>query len=187
MAIRLRQWLSQFCAWHDQYREGELPADLLVPYTEARSDLCATLVVAQRLDLRAGGGRQALRVERALPVCFEVGAAKISAITQDISTSGLSALVGRAPPVGTSIAFQLKLGREVTPVVGRCRVVAAIPMEGSVRMAVTFEEMGNEDRAHVEDVVLDAICAEIRTMLLLRNGKAIDASPSEASTREEVG
>ena len=171
MAIRLKHWLSQFCTWHEQYRKGELGAELLADYNEARADLSATLVLAQRLEIRVGGARQALRVARAIPVEFDLRAGKTTALTQDISVSGLSALVGDAPVVGTQLSFHLKLGRDVEIITGRCRVVAAIPVQGSVRMAVSFDEIANEARLRIENVVFDAICAEIRTVLL-HNGHA---------------
>jgi hypothetical protein len=166
MAIRLKSWLSQFCTWHEQFRKGALAADLMEAYTEARADLSATLVLAQRLEIRDAGARQALRVARAIPIEFDLRAGKASALTQDISASGLSALVGDAPVVGTQLSFRLKMGRDVEPIAGRCRVVAAIPTQGSVRMAISFEEIAPEARQRIEDLVFDAICAEIRTVLL---------------------
>lgn len=166
MAIRLKQWLAQFCGWHEEFRKGELPAELLEEYQQARADLCGTLVLAQRLEIRASGARQALRVARAIPVELDLPAGKTTALTQDISVSGLSALVGDAPEVGTKLAFRLKVGRDVAVVVGRCRVVATIPAQGSVRMAVVFEEISDEARLRIENLVIDAISAEIRTALL---------------------
>jgi hypothetical protein len=174
MAIRLKHWLSQFCAWHEQYRKGELSADILEEYQRARAELCDTLVLAQRLEIRAGGARQALRVARAIPVEFDLRAGKTMALTQDISVSGLSALVGEAPSVGTQIQFRLKLGRDVAVVAGRCRVVATIPTQGSVRMAVAFEDVSDDARLRIENLVIDAITAEIRTVLL-RGPKSQDA------------
>ena len=169
MAIRLKSWLSQFCTWHEQFKKGALGAELMAAYTEARADLSATLVLAQRLEIRDAGARQALRVARAIPVEFDLRSGKASALTQDISISGLSALVGDAPVVGSQLSFRLKLGRDVEAITGRCRVVAAIPVQGSVRMAVSFEEITNEAGQRIENLVFDAICAEIRTVLL-RNG-----------------
>jgi hypothetical protein len=166
MPIRLKHWLSEFCAWHEQYRKGELPAEVLEQYQQARADLGETLVLAQRLEIRAGGARQALRVARAIPVELDLRSGKTMALTQDISVSGLSALVGDAPPVGTQLAFRMKLGRDVAVISGRCRVVAAIPVPGSVRKAVTFEEISDDARLRIENLVIDAISAEIRTVLL---------------------
>ena len=170
MAVRLRQWLAQFCAWHEQHRKGKLPEDCQALYREARADLSATLVMAQRLEIRADGARQALRMARAIPVDFELRTGKTSALTQDVSVGGLSALVGDTPEVGSQITFHLKLGRDMGVVSGRGRVVAHIPTHGSVRMAVAFDEIADEARACIEDLVFDAICAEMRTGLL-RNCK----------------
>jgi hypothetical protein len=170
MAVRLKQWLAQFCTWHEQYRKGELPPDDLPTYKEARADLSMTLVLAQRLEIRTDGARRAVRMARAMQVEFGLRSGKITALTQDLSVSGLSALVGEAPDVGTEITFRLKMGRDVDPVVGQARVVAAIPFHGSVRMAVAFDGISEDDRLRIEDLVFDAICAEMRTMCL-RNGQ----------------
>jgi ribosomal protein S7 len=82
--------------------------------------------------------------------------------------------VGSAPPVGALVSFRLKMGREVEPIVGRARVVAAIPVQGSVRMAIAFDNVGEAAQERIEDLVLDAICAEIRTTLL-RTSQVIPA------------
>lgn len=170
MANRLKHWLSQFCTWHEAWKKDDLDAEFQDDYNEARADLAATLVLAQRLEFRGGAARQALRVARAIPVELDLPAGKISALTQDISVSGLSALVGEAPEVGTRMSFRLNLGRDVEAVTGSCHVVAATPAQGSVRVAVSFDKIDNGARLRIEDVVLDTICAEIRTMLL-RSGK----------------
>jgi hypothetical protein len=165
MALRLKNWLTDFCAAHELFKKGELASDQLAAYEAAREDLGLVLVVAQRLEIRAGGARQALRVARAIPVEFELPAGKVAALTQDISVGGLSALVGESPAVGSELPFRLKLGREVGPVAGRCRVVGARPKQGSVCMAVAFEDIGPEARQSIENMVFDAIAAEIRTTL----------------------
>jgi len=170
MAIRLKHWLSQFCAWHEQYKKGEISSDLLGTYTEARADLCSILVLAQRIEIHAGGARQALRMAKAMQVEFGMNGSRVSALTQDISVSGLSALVGEAPAVGTEINFKLKLGRDIEPVAGVGHVVAAIPAQGSVRMAVSFDQIAPDGRLRIEDLVLDAICAEMRAAFLRSSG-----------------
>lgn len=174
MAIRLKLWLAQFCMWHEQHRKGELAAEHLPAYREARGDLSAILVVAQRLEIRTDGARRALRMARALQIELDLPGGEVRALTQDISTSGLSALVGSAPPVGAQISFRLKLGRDVEPIVGRARVVAALPMNGSVRMAIAFDNLGEAAQERIEDLVLDAVCAELRTTVL-RNSQVVPA------------
>ena len=182
VATRLTYWLAQFCSWHEEFKEGTLGANLLPAYMQARADLGAMLVLAQRLEIRANdGARQAVRVARAVPIEFDLRNGKASSLTQDLSVSGLSALVGEAPAVGTLAPFRLKLGRDTQPVVGRCRVVANIPLRGSVRMAATFEELAQDGRSRIETLVYDAICAEIRVMLRAGHPEGLPASPSAAT------
>jgi hypothetical protein len=164
--LKLTQWLAAFCMWHEAARKGELSPELLPHYMRGRADLSALLVTAQRLEIRTGGQttRQAVRVARAMPVEFDLGDRRVNSLTQDLSVSGLSALVGEAPAVGTGIDFRLKLARSVE-VSGQCRVVAAIQQQGSVRMALAFEDLTVEAREQIEMVVFDAVCAEIRVLL----------------------
>lgn len=107
---RLTQWLSEFCSWHARFKSGTLGVNELPGYMQARADLGAILVLAQRLEIRAGSGaRQMVRVARAVPVEFDLPTGKASSLTQDISASGLSALVGEGAAVGALVAFRLKL------------------------------------------------------------------------------
>jgi len=52
VATRLTHWLSQFCSWHDMFKSGTLGVNVLPAYMQARADLGAILVLAQRLELR---------------------------------------------------------------------------------------------------------------------------------------
>lgn len=178
VATRLTYWLSQFCSWHEKFKSGTLDVDALPAYMQARADLGSILVLAQRLEIRANvGARQAVRVARAVPVEFDLRSGKASSLTQDISVTGLSALVGEAPSVGTLAPFRLKLGRDIQPIAGRCRVVANVPLQGSVRMAATFDGIGKEGRSRMEALVFDAICSEIRVMLRSEQPQEPPASP----------
>jgi hypothetical protein len=182
LATRLTYWLAQFCSWHEKFKDGSLGVTLLPAYMQARADLGATLVLAQRLEIRANdGARQAVRVARAVPVEFDLRTGKASSLTQDLSVSGLSALVGEAPAVGTLASFRMKLSRDTKPVVGCCRVVANIPLRGSVRMAATFEELAHDGRSRIETLVYDAICSEIRVMLRSAQPEDLPVSASAAT------
>jgi len=175
---RLTQWLSEFCSWHARFKSGTLGVNELPGYMQARADLGAILVLAQRLEIRAGSGaRQMVRVARAVPVEFDLPTGKASSLTQDISASGLSALVGEGAAVGALVAFRLKLGRDTPAIVGTCRVVANIPVQGSVRMACTFQEISEEGRSRIESLVFDGICSEIRVMLRVEQPKGSGATP----------
>jgi hypothetical protein len=116
-----------------------------------------------------------------VPIEFDLRNGKASSLTQDLSVSGLSALVGEAPAVGTLASFRLKLSRDTQPILGCCRVVANIPLRGSVRMAATFEELAQDGRSRIETLVYDAICAEIRVMLRAGHPEGLPASPSAAT------
>ena len=176
-ATRLTYWLCQFCTWHEKFKKGTLGLDVLPSYMQARLDVNAMLVLAQRLDIRSNeGSRQAVRIARAVPVEFDSPSGKISSLTHDISITGLSALVGEAPAVGTTTGFRLKLGRDVPPVAGQCRVVANIPVKGSVRIAVAFNELQKEERSRIETLVFDAVCVELRSMLRLGQAQEDAAS-----------
>ena len=177
VATRLTYWLSQFCSWHEKLKSGTLGVDLLPVYMQARADLGAILVLAQRLEIRANdGARLSVRVARAVPVEFDLRSGKASSLTQDISVSGLSALVGEAPAVGTLAPFRLKLSRDSQPIVGRCRVVANIPLQGSMRMAATFEEIAQDGRSCIETLVYDTICSEIRVLLRSKQPQGLPAT-----------
>jgi hypothetical protein len=113
-----------------------------------------------------------------MPVEFALGGGKASSITHDISVSGLSARVGEAPALGTLAHFRLKLGRDAQPIAGRCRVVASVPLQGSVRMAATFEDIAKEGRCRIETLVFDAICSEIRALLRSEPSQSSPTSPT---------
>jgi hypothetical protein len=161
-ATNLNEWLSQFCEWHDGFKRGNLAEDLRESYMKARHELCGILLMAQRLAIEPGAAaRGALRVARAYQIEFGFPAGPVSAITNDLSTSGLSALVAEAPPTGTVVWMRLKLGGGAV-IVGRCQVVKIVPREGSNLMCVAFEGVPTEAREKIETVVCEVVVSEIR-------------------------
>jgi hypothetical protein len=168
MESNLSQWLVQFCEWHDTFKRGSLPADETEMYMQGRHDLCGTLLMAQRLAIEPGAAaRGALRVARAYQVEFGLPAGAVTSITNDISTSGLSALVAESPPTGTVIWLRLKIGGGAT-IVGRCQVVKIIPKQGSILMGVAFEGLPGDAREKIETVVCDVVVSELRASLRQR-------------------
>jgi len=164
----LNEWLSQFCEWHDDFKRGNLAEDVREIYLQARPELCGILLMAQRLAIEPGAAtRGALRVARAYQIEFGLPSGPVSAITNDISTSGLSALVAESPPTGTVVWMRLKLGGGST-IVGRCQVVKIIPKGGSNLMCVAFEGVPTEAREKIETVVCDVVVSEIRAMTRYR-------------------
>jgi hypothetical protein len=164
----LNEYLTQFCEWHDGFKHGTLPADTRDVYMQARHELCVTLLMAQRLAIETGASsRGALRVARAYQIEFGFPSGPVSAITSDISTSGLSALVAESPPTGTVLWMRLKIGSGAV-IVGRCQVVKVWPKQGSILMCVAFEGLPVDAREKIETVVCDVVVSEIRASMRQR-------------------
>jgi hypothetical protein len=164
-ATNLSQWLLQFCEWHDSFKRGSLPAGDTDVYMQERHELCCTLLMAQRLAIEPGAAtRGALRVARAYQIEFGFPAGAVTSITNDISTSGLSALVAESPPTGTVLWMRIKIGGGAV-IVGRCQVVKIIPKQGSILMGVAFEGLPGDAREKIETVVCDVVVSEIRASL----------------------
>jgi hypothetical protein len=167
----LNQWLLQFCEWHDSFKRGTLPAEDAELYMSGRHDLCGTLLMAQRLAIEPGAAaRGALRVARAYQIEFGFPVGAVTSITNDISTSGLSALVAESPPTGTVVWMRLKIGGGAV-IVGRCQVVKIIPKQGSILMGVAFEGLPVEAREKIETVVCDVVVSELRSTFRQRQGQ----------------
>ncbi len=167
-APNLNQWLSQFCEWHDSFKRGTLDADTAQDYMQGRHELCSSLLMAQRLAIEPGAAaRGALRVARAYQVEFGLPTGAVTSVTNDISTSGLSALVAESPPTGTVVWLRLKIGGGAV-IVGRCQVVKIIPKQGSILMGVAFEGLPADAREKIETVVCDVVVTEIRGSLRQR-------------------
>jgi hypothetical protein len=161
----LNEWLAQFCEWNDLFKKGALPTEQRATYISGRRELCTMLLMSQRLAIEPGAAqRGALRVARAFQVEFGFPAGEVSAITHDLSSSGLSALVAESPPTGTSVWMRMKLG-SAGQIVGRCKVVKLIPKQGSILMGVAFESMSGDADEKIESVVCDVVATEIRNQL----------------------
>ncbi len=166
MARQLSEWLGWFCDLHERARKG-LDDEEEARYREARGQLGEMLVLAQRINLKPNEARKQVRVARALQVEFELPTGHASSLTLDVSVGGLSALVAEAPPVGTLVPFRLKLGREIEPVVGHCKVVNVASQQGSSRMSVMFEALDAESIYRVETIVFDVVCSHLRLSKLV--------------------
>lgn len=163
--INLNEWLTQFCEWHDSFKKGVLAAEASDVYMQARQELCGALLMAQRLAIEPGAAaRGALRVARAYQIEFGFPSGPVSAITSDISTSGLSALVAEAPPNGTVLWMRLKISGGAV-IVGRCQVVKNLTKQGSILMCVAFEGLPADAREKIETVVCDVVVSELRASM----------------------
>jgi len=136
--VRLRAWLAGFRWLHEKSRRGSLPPEEAEAYREAREDLAAMLVAAQRLTLSPEQtAREALRVVRILPLELELGTGPARCETLDISTGGFSSVLKRALQPDETIGFTLHLGSG--PLQGRARVASVSQQGPSIRVSFRLE------------------------------------------------
>ncbi len=160
---RLHDWIIDVCALHDRYREGRATTEECAAYLAAREDLTGALLLAQQLTMKVGNNaRRALRVSAAVPVQMDLEGAQVTAVSLDLSAGGLATLVALSPPIGTTVPFRLRMGRDQKPVAGTAKVVAVAQMDGTVRMSLMFDELEPEDRLRVETVVFDVVVKRYR-------------------------
>jgi hypothetical protein len=153
--VRLRAWIAGFRWLHEKARREPLTAEEAEAYREAREDMAAMLLAAQRLTLAPGEiARDALRVVRQLPVWLQLITGKMRAEALDISTGGFSALLDRPFPPAETITFSLLLGDG--PLSGRARVASSHEQGKSYRISFRFEDLSPADAERMGSEVLDA-------------------------------
>jgi hypothetical protein len=161
--LKLSDWIAGFCQLHERAKAGGLAPAEKTQYLSARDELAGALVTAQRLTLKDGETpRQAMRVARAMPVEMELAKGWVSALTQDVSVGGLSALVSASPPVGSRLQFRLKIGRGEEPLSGALRVVSVIEQKGAARLCASFEQLTPNHRERLEFMLFDNVVAHFK-------------------------
>lgn len=155
--MRLREWIATFRSLHEKARRGLLTNAETTTYREAREELLAMLLAAQRLTLRPGETvREAPRAVRALPLEIH---STTDTVTLDISTGGFAALLSRPFRVGEQIEFSLWLSSG--PLQGRARVASVFDQGGSFRISFRLENVSQADTERMEFEVLDAAMEQL--------------------------
>src|SRR6266540_4891900 len=91
-------WLRVFRTLHENAKKGELTGTDVEDYRAGCDELARALMAAQRLTPKPGEApRHALRVARALQVDLETAVSRVRATTVDISVTGFSVLLAKAP------------------------------------------------------------------------------------------
>ena len=162
--MRLRAWISEFRWLHEKARKGALPAEEAQAYQEAREDLAAMLVAAQRLTLNPGQtAREALRVVRILPLELQLAAGQVRGETLDISTGGFSSILSRAVQPGEPIDFSLQLASG--PLKGRATVASLQQHGGAIRASFKLEGISPADLERMGTEVMDAALEQLVTLV----------------------
>jgi hypothetical protein len=156
-------WLRHFRGLHERARRGELNAGEESSYHSARDELARAMLAAQRLSLKPGEkARNQLRVARALQLDIEIEVINYRSMTLDVSVSGFSTVLARAPAVGSTAKVTLRLPA-TGPLSGMARISDVKPQDGSVRIGASFVELAAADRERLEIFVVDSVLAMLST------------------------
>jgi hypothetical protein len=154
----LTDWLRAFQLLHERAKARSLTEEEAGTYGRSRDELAEAMLLAQQLNLKPGEAmRKTIRISKACPAELVMPWGRVSAVTLDLSTGGFSTLVSDAPESGSELQFKLRLSRTLDPVVGTAKVVGRVPLKGSVRLGLMFEQVPAGDRERLEFVILDAI------------------------------
>ena len=162
--MRLREWIAAFRFLHEKARRDSLTALEEGAYREARDDLAAMLLAAQRLSLNPNDtAREALRVVRALPLDLRLAAGPVRAQTLDISTGGFSSIIDRAPQQDEVVACSLRLSSG--PLLGSARVTSILDQGGTFRVSFRLEALSRADRERLGTEVMDAALEQLANLV----------------------
>ncbi|MGZ6143054.1 MAG: PilZ domain-containing protein [Myxococcales bacterium] len=153
--MRLRAWIAGFRWLHEKARMHSLPPEEAQAYSEAREDLAAMLVAAQRLTLNTGQtAREALRVVRALPLELQLPQGLARGASLDISTGGFSSVLGRALQPGETVGFSITLASG--PLHGRAAVASIQQQGASIRVSFKMIGLAPQEVERMGTEVMDA-------------------------------
>jgi hypothetical protein len=161
--VAFDDWLKKFSALHEKARTGKLTAVENRTYLMARNELARAILKKQQQKVPAGSkGRQLLRAATAVPVDLHLPGGPVHALTQELWTGGLSAIV---PPVQLAtprLKFVLTLTREAPPIEGWAKVVSDTAVGGSTRITMEFEDLPAPDAERIEFAVFDAVVTRLQ-------------------------
>ena len=162
--MRLRAWIAGFRWLHEKARRGALASDKAQAYTEARDDLAAMLVAAQRLTLNQGQtAREALRVVRILPLELQLSHGPARGETLDISTGGFSSVLSRALQPDEIVEFSLRVASGL--IQGRAKVANIQQQGAAIRVSFKMEGVSTADVERMSSEVMDAALEQLASLV----------------------
>jgi len=160
--MSLTDWISGFRELHERAKKGELIEARLEEYQQAREELAAALVAAQRLTIPEGeSARRVLRVARAVQVTLEMSSGPQKGMTVDLSQSGFGALLGKPPEPSENVGVQLRLPGDANLLVARARAQNSRRQGGTYRVSFVFEELPKEDADRLGYAIFDTALAQL--------------------------
>ena len=152
-------WIGSFRELHERARRNALKPGEETSYHAARDELARAMLAAQRLSLKPGEkARHKLRVARALQIDLEIEVINYRSVTLDLSVSGFSTVLGKAPVLGSEVKVSLRLPAS-DPLSCRARITDVKPQDGSVRIGGAFLDLSRSDLERLELYVIDAVLA----------------------------
>ena len=162
--MRLRAWIAGFRWLHEKARLETLAPEEADAYREAREDLSAMLVAAQRLTLGEGEtARAAVRVVRALPLELALPSGTVRGRTLDLSEGGFSAVLAPAPRREEAVPFTLTL--RSGPLHGKVQVASIVDQDVEFRVSFRVEDLSAPDLARLRSEVLDAALEHLANLI----------------------
>ena len=161
----LNAFITVFSDLHEKARRKALDGAQLKIYHDGREALARAMVAAQRLTLKEGQTpREAMRVARAVQIDLDLARGRIQAVTLDISRTGFSALLEKAPPPTETPGFTLRIPGIIDPVVGRCKPVDISKLQGHVRAGFAFQNLSERDLDKIEMMLFDSVIEQFRKL-----------------------
>jgi PilZ domain len=156
--MALRDWIQNFQQLHDRARKNELADPELREYQREREELAATLLAAQKLDLKAGqAARQSLRVPLSLPIEITIGGSTWRASTIDISVGGFATILRHGPSAGefANVTLFIPDNRGSLPVTA---LVGGVQRQGPLyRTSFIFGRLSLEAKERLAFLVFDTV------------------------------
>ena len=158
--MSLADWLRLFRSLHERAKKHELQGQDADDYRAGCDELARALIAAQKLTLKPGETpRHVLRVARALQVTIEGKVTNLRAMTVEISVSGFSALLAKAPAADEDLTATLRVPGGEKPISTAVKVGEAKQLGGTVRVSFLFGKLPDEVRAQLELLVIDTALA----------------------------
>lgn len=157
----LNEWLKEFRVLHAKAARGALSPQEQSDYHAGRDELARALLAAQKVQLKPGQtARQTLRVARALQVDLESQLMKLRAMTVDLSVSGFSVLIAKAPSKDEEILANIRVPG-ADPIVEPVVVLDARTQPGNVRISFGFRKLSDADRERLEWLVFETVLSQM--------------------------
>ncbi len=153
------QWIAAFRVTHEKAKANQLTDDQRKTYLAMREELARSLVSAQALKVPEGeNSRKYFRVAQMYKLEID---RTYQTMTKEISRAGFSAMMPKELKVGQRVGFSITLKRDVDPVSGEAKVVAAQKV-GQWRVDFSIDLMNEPNTERLESALFDAVLARFK-------------------------